>query len=275
MTSKLKAHDLRLDFLGVSVAHFQKSRKFYTETLGIKEASFYPEWGDWAGLGRTWQEHNKGKVRGLMMELFGSPRVTPGKRKWGHGQGVRPSIQVAELRKTVARLRRRGVEFSTKIQRASWGEYIEFIAPEQIRWTLAYSADYPSGQDLNDPYFGWVELKVRDMGISRRFYVDEMGMRLKQETANQVILGQGRGEALLMLEAGGGQSPQDAGWPIYSGWGQPVWISFSTRDIKSAAARLKRLEVKVIQGLKHHPDWGGSDINIMDPDGNRIQVVQY
>ena len=267
--------DLKLDFLGVSVKNFQRSLEFYTKVIGVKLAAFYPEWGEWAGLGRTWDEHHKGTPRGLMMELFGSERVTPKRRKWGRGQGIRPSIQVADLRETVARLRRRGVRFTGEIEYASWGQRIEFLAPEQIRWTLASAPGYANSRSLSNPRIGRVELKVRDIKVSTRFYHEVMGMKLKEETDFRAVLKQGRGEALLMLESGGKQSPADPGWRIYSGWGQPVWISFSSSDIKAASAWLKTNRVKIIKGLKYHPAWGGTDMNIMDPDGNRIQVVQY
>jgi Holliday junction resolvase-like predicted endonuclease len=48
-----------------------------------------------------------------------------------------------------------------------------------------------------------------------------------------------------------------------------------TSNIKRAAAWLKKQDVTIIQDVKHHPEWGGIDINIIDLDGNRIQVVQY
>ena len=31
----------------------------------------------------------------------------------------------------------------------------------------------------------------------------------------------------------------------------------------------------VLEGVKHHPDWNGTDMIIADVDGNAIQVVQY
>jgi predicted enzyme related to lactoylglutathione lyase len=267
--------DLKLDFLGVTVTNFKKSLEFYTEVMGIKVAAMYPEWGNWAGLGRTWDEHHHGKLRGLMMELFEARMAALRNRTWGHGQGVRPSIQVKDLARTVTRLRSRGVRFTSDIEQTSWAKRIEFIAPENIRWTLAYSPDYPYASSLRDPYIGWVELKVKDVEASKAFYGDVMRMKLAKPQNSQVVFKQGPGEALLFLEPGGKQSPTDPDWPKYVGWGQPVLISFMTSNIKRAAAWLKKQNVTIIEEVKHHPEWGGTDINIIDPDGNRIQVVQY
>lgn len=248
--------DLKLNFLGITVADFEASYRFYTEVLGIEARHSKP---DWAYLETT----------GMTFELFsGGVPPTPD-RSWGRGQAIRPSFQIADLRRTISDLRRKGVVFVGDIESTTWGERIEFIAPEGIRWTLAYAPDYPFGSSLRKPHLGWVEMKAHSLPAQQAFYADVMGLRPEESDHTQVIFQQGLGEPLLFLKPGGHPLPA-----IQSRMLAPLFISFETDNIERAAAWIKSHNVPVLTDITHR-EWGGIDFIITDVDGNPVQVVQY
>src|SRR5258708_5220481 len=163
---------LKLNWIGIHVADFESSLRFYTETLGMHASDIKP---DWAYIDST----------GITFELFGVSRTpTTNQTSWGNGQPIRPSIQVADLHKTVAELRQRGVQFIGDIQQTSIGEMIEFIAPENMRWTLVYAPDFPFGTTLNKPHVGWLELKADRLTEQKTFYSEMLGLQLLEEVGD-------------------------------------------------------------------------------------------
>ncbi len=250
---------LVLNWLGVHVADFAASLRFYTDVLGIHASDVKP---DWAFFDTT----------GMTLELFGGAPPTPD-RSWGRGQAVRPSIQVADLPGTMAEMRRRGVDFTGEIERAASREQVEFAAPEGIRWTLAHAPEYPFGAGLHRPHIGWVELKVQRLAQQRAFYSEVLGLRPDVEHG-QAVLRQGPGEPLLFLVTGGQRAAplQVTGGLLRPA--PPLMMSFETDDIAQAAAWLRAHEIPLVIGITHR-HWGGTDLFIADADGNPIQVVQY
>jgi predicted enzyme related to lactoylglutathione lyase len=148
---------LKLNWIGIHVADFQTSLRFYTEVLGIRASDTKP---DWAYM----------ETMGMVFELFGdSQQPALDQSTWGHGQPVRPSIQVVDLHETVATLRQRGVQFIGDVEQILIGEMIEFIAPENLRWTLVQAPDHPASTTLNKPHIGWLELKVDRLAEQKWF----------------------------------------------------------------------------------------------------------
>jgi catechol 2,3-dioxygenase-like lactoylglutathione lyase family enzyme len=253
--------DLRLNWLGLSVADFDASLRFYTEVLGMsaKDAT-----SDWAFLETT----------GMTLELSSGGMPPAPERAWGRGQAIRPSIHVADLQATIEGLRRKGVAFSSDIERSPWGEQIEFMAPERIRWTLAHAPAYPFGSTLEKPHVGWVAMKVHRLVEQRAFYRDVMGLQAEDRTDGRVIFLQGRDEPRLLLEQGGEEAP-----PLQVSQGvlrpaPPHMLSFETDNIQQAAVYLKAQGVRFVLDVTRR-EWGGTDLLITDVDGNPIQVVQY
>jgi predicted enzyme related to lactoylglutathione lyase len=248
--------ELKLNFLGVTVADFALSYRFYTETLGIEAKSSKP---DWALLQTT----------GMTFELFSGGVPPSSDRTWGQGQTMRPGLQVADLQGTVSELRRKGVTFVGAIERTRRGERIEFIAPEGIRWTLAHAPGYPFASSLLKPHLGWVEMKAHNLTGQRAFYADVMGLRQEAGAEAQVVFRQEPGAPLLFLESGGQPLPA-----VPSRMLAPTFISFETDNIEHAADWIKSRAVPVLTDITHR-EWGGIDLIITDADGNPVQVVQY
>lgn len=255
--------DLRLNWLGLSVVGFDASLRFYTEVLGrpAKDAK-----SDWAFFETT----------GMTLELFSGGMPPAPDRAWGRGQAIRPSIHVTDLQATIDGLRRKGVVFTRDIHHTPWGEQLEFIAPERIRWTLAHAPAYSFGSTLQRPHVGWVEMKVHHLSEQRAFYRDVMGLQPEDRTDGHVVFLQGHDGPRLFLEPGGEEA-----LPLQVSQGlipirpaPPHMISFETDNIKQAAAYLKAQGVPLLLDVTHR-EWGGTELLITDVDGNLIQVVQY
>jgi predicted enzyme related to lactoylglutathione lyase len=267
--------DLKLNFLGINVTDYQPSYRFYSEVMGIRDTGIQPEWEGFAQLGMTWEEYFSAEAKGMMFELFN--RKTQARRDsvWGNGQGFRPSIQVQDFEGTIAQMRERGLTFTGEVEQTMLGRRIEFIAPEGIRWSLAHAPSYPAGATLHRPHIGWTESKIEDLKAQQSFYTEVMRLKVRDRDDDYCILEQGPLEPLLILESGGTAARSLPGWSVDSSLQQPVLISFMTYDIHGAAAWLKDHKVTIVRDVAHHPDWGGTDIYIADPEGNRVQVVQY
>lgn len=211
----------------------------------------------------------------MVFELFGDHRQPASDQfTWGHGQPVRPSIRVADLHGSVATLRQRGVQFTTDIQQTSFGEMVEFAAPENRRWTLVHAPSCPFGPTIDSPHINWLELKVIHLAEQQQFYKEILGLRPEDGENGQVILRQGPGEPILILEAGGQRA---ASFQIKENMLRPLpshLISVETDNIEEAAGWMKSHKVPILTEITRK-DWGGIDFYITDLDGNPIQIVQY
>lgn len=252
---------IKLNWIGIHVANFEMSLRFYTEVLGMRATDVKP---DWAYIETT----------GMVFELFGGGEIPTNKITWGHGQPIRPSIQVTDLYKMVAELRQRGVEFTGNIEKTSFGEMSEFIAPENLRWTLVHAPGYPAGMSLNKPHIGWLDLKVDRLVEQQNFYSKVLGLASENGKDGQVLLKQGPGEPILFLEPGGQRATP---FHLKQNILQPLpshLISVETDNIDEAAAWMKSHNVPILTEITRK-DWGGIDFYITDADGNPIQIVQY
>lgn len=265
--------DVELNFMGVCVADWHTSYRFYTEILGM-HAELDPDLGTWASLGGGWDAYRAGS-KSMIVELFDGGRPAGGGRAWGHKQGIRPGIQVDDLEAVVVAARARGVPFTGQVEETDWGQRIEFTAPEGIRWILSQVPGRPSSPDLFKPHIGHVEIKAHDLAGQEAFYRNVIGMHLESENQTQVILGQGTGKPWLTLESGGEKQINDPAWASDPARGHPIFISFMTSDIEDVAALLREANVTVLKGIERHADWGGTDLIIADVDGNSLQIGNY
>lgn len=265
--------DTELNFLGIRVADWQASYRFYADILGM-HSELAPKLGVWASLGGGWDDYRAGSGS-IIVELFDGGRPPGGERAWGREQAIRPSIHVDDLQAAVEEARARGVPFTGGVEDTTWGKRMEFTAPDGIRWTLAEAPGYPSNSDVSRPYIGHVEIKAHDLAGQKAFYREIMGMGLERESPAEVILGQGSGKPWLVLESGGERPINDPRWASRPVIGHPIFISYMAGDIRAVVARLQAARATVLRDLRHHADWGGTDMIIADADGNALQIVQY
>ncbi len=269
--------DFTLNFVGVAVADFARSLRFYTQILGV-EARDAKE--NWAFLETT----------GLVWELFGEGGPPPGDRPWGRGRANRPAIHVVDLLGTISELQARGATFAGDVERSGWGDRIELVAPEGIRWSLVQVQELPSATlrdvgrprpaplevagsalGLRHPHLGWVKTKAHDVAGQTAFFADVMVLRSEDAGDGRVVFRQRPGGALLFLEGGGQPAPA---WRGGRTEGNPVRLSFETADIGRAATVLRARGARILVDVTEQ-DWGGIDMIVADGDGYPIQVVQY
>jgi catechol 2,3-dioxygenase-like lactoylglutathione lyase family enzyme len=107
-------------------------------------------------------------------------------------------------------------------------------------------------------------LRPADLGRSRRFYRDVLGLAVYREfgppddPAVVFFLGQG-----LLEVSGHGSGPS----------GGPVMIWLQVRDVRAEHSRLAAAGVRVLREPALEP-WGLSEMWIEDPDGVRIVLVE-
>ena len=148
------------------------------------------------------------------------------------------------------------------------------MTTRKIRWGILESKDIE--MDWTHPVIGGIELKATELEAQKTFYTQILGMTIEQETDDIVHLSQKDEQAWLRISTGGTSASHSAGLGSeQSAFHHPIWISFETKDIRSANAWLTQQNVTMIRPFTYHADWNGTDILLGDPDGNIVQVVQY
>jgi catechol 2,3-dioxygenase-like lactoylglutathione lyase family enzyme len=123
----------------------------------------------------------------------------------------------------------------------------------------------PAGQDRGvDVLNSRILLRPADLGRSRRFYRDVLGLAVYREFGSPadpgVVFFLGPG----LLEVSG----RSAGPP-----GRSLMIWLQVRDVRAEHARLAAAGVRVVREPVAEP-WGLIEMWIEDPDGVRIVVVE-
>jgi predicted enzyme related to lactoylglutathione lyase len=265
--------DLELNFMGVAVADWQTSSLFYTDMLGLG-GPLEPKCINWAAMSGWWDKYHAG-AKNLVFELVDVGRPVLRDRAWGKGQGVRPSIQVENLEKTIDKRRSRGVLFTSEIETVAWGRRIEFVAPEGVRWSLSQAPGRPFITDLASPLIGHFEIKAYHLERQKTFYGNLLGMTVESADPNHIIFSQGSGQPWIVLEAGGQRPAHDPAWAHKPTRGQPVFMSFTTSNIELLAKQLRSVGVTVLKELEYYPDCDGAKLLVADADGNVVQIVQH
>lgn len=115
--------------------------------------------------------------------------------------------------------------------------------------------------DVTDLHF---ELHVRDLAAARRFYVDQLGLPVLQETPAMTLLAVRAGNARVSIFG----NRSDDGGP------GPSQIILAVADIDAAVAELTARGVTV----SGRPVAAGTFLRFvttLDPDGNTVAVSEY
>jgi len=253
--------DLRLNWLGLYVSDFNASLHFYRDQLGISTRVVRSDFA----LFRT---------TGMTFEMFAGGKAPDPERLWGHGQAARPGIQVQDLAGTIEVLRCADVQFTERAQPGEFGEYVEFIAPDRLCWTLGSIPGHPASPPLSQPHLGWIELKVLRLEAQCAFYTQLFGSPPEELPDGSVLFRQAPGMPLLILKPGGEQAPELHVHQTELHHPPPHLLGFETASIQQSAAQLKSLGVPVLIDVIQRM-WGGIEMIVSDPDGNPLQVVEY
>ncbi|MEQ8676383.1 MAG: hypothetical protein RLP44_33005 [Aggregatilineales bacterium] len=270
--------DIIFNFVGISLVNWQSGHNFFNDTLGIK-TTLNPAYGDWAVLGAAWDGYYHDGTHSLVVEVFDNGRAVTA-RHWGLNQGMRPAIHVNDLGATIERLRERSVHFTGEIEHRAWGDQIEFLTVEGIRWSLAHCPGRHVRDNFASPQFGHVGIKAIHFDAQKRFYGDKMGFMLTDEGADFAFFDQKLPDhPFIVLERGGQNGIEHE--PIPGRWrddpvrSAPVFLSLMTQNATKIFQEFKQADVRILREIRHHDDWGGTDFHVADADGNPIQVVQY
>jgi hypothetical protein len=95
-----------------------------------------------------------------------------------------------------------------------------------------------------------------------------------EQRASRAVLRQAPDGPRLVLTPGGRKHTVDPKWAHEPALSQPVFLSFMTRTVRTAAARSRNAGGLSLHDVEHH-DWGGTDWIVADADGNAVQVVEY
>jgi predicted enzyme related to lactoylglutathione lyase len=252
---------LTLNWFGIAMHNMPAAAQFYSNQLGL---SFQEDAEK--GLWRYFE------TRRMVFELFAAQPARIHIEGWGRGQAFRPAFLVNDLSTVEAHLQQIGVPVSREA--SEFGSRLEMTGPESLRLSFVESQDVVT--DWAHPLVGGIELKAAQLEAQRNFYVEVLGMSVAQRKGQAIHLTQTNGEAWLRMEPGGMplSLPPEAGSRRPAFFYQ-IWISFETPDVTCAKDWLEGHDVKILQPLTHHEDWGGTDIIIADVDGNAIEIVQY
>lgn len=108
-----------------------------------------------------------------------------------------------------------------------------------------------------------VVIFVRDLAIAKKFYVEQLGLPLVQETQMMIELFPGEGTKLGIAIA-----MHEAAMPLV---GRHTGITLTVTDIVTLCRELTNAGVKFAEPLEASP-WGKMAV-VEDPDGNQIALV--
>jgi len=109
-----------------------------------------------------------------------------------------------------------------------------------------------------------VLLRPADLGRSRRFYRDVLGLAVYRE------FGDPEDPGVVFFTGGGFLEVSGAGGP---GGAQAVSLWLQVRSLAAEHDRLAGLGVDIVRGPQREP-WGLDEMWIADPDGVRIVLVE-
>jgi predicted enzyme related to lactoylglutathione lyase len=107
-------------------------------------------------------------------------------------------------------------------------------------------------------------LNVRDLPAAKRFYCEQLGLPILQETPAINLLAVRAGEVRLSIF--GGRTDSDGPGPSQ--------IILATGDLNAAIADLESRGVKIDGAPKEAPGFMRF-VYVSDPDGNAIGIVEY
>ena len=119
---------------------------------------------------------------------------------------------------------------------------------------------------------GHVVLNVRDLAASQAFYVDVVGMQVREAMAGAAFLTCGEAHHdVALVQARSGQEQPPAGRPLHgrTGLNHVMLWTESVDDVRATYRRLKAAGDESARPIDH-----GSvrSIYFLDPDGNTVEV---
>lgn len=118
-----------------------------------------------------------------------------------------------------------------------------------------------TGMHFSSSHFS---MHVHDLPAARRFYVDQLGLPVLQETAALNLLAVRAGNVRLSMIGDRTDTTGEG----------PLLIVLATQNIEATTDELKRRGVEV-DGPPTEAKGFMRYINVRDPDGNTVAIAQY
>jgi catechol 2,3-dioxygenase-like lactoylglutathione lyase family enzyme len=252
--------------VGIFTKDLKRARTFYTQKVGLKVRSEMPEFG-YLELGTT----KKGRDAGLNIWEPASwgPDAKEFAGKIGGPTGV--GFWTANLDKAVAALKRKRV----KVEKWDADGYsmATFYDPDGNGLFLT-GPQRPRSQSGALVRLDFVTIAARDRRAVGRFFEGAFGMRKGGGSDFAEYRLAPSGTALMPFTPDKEMYEDPAEYKAdMAAIGEHTACMFVTRDIAGFAKALKKRRGAVLSGPEK-ADWGGLEMRVADPSGNKYLVTQ-
>ncbi|SMB83028.1 VOC family protein [Deinococcus hopiensis] len=247
---------MNFDFLGINVpqVHFDLALDVLSRIFGFGVGD---RTDNWAFL----------HAANLKVELFGDGPYVPADRH----QSVIPMIRTHDLNRTLDHLHRDPAvnttltaEHLTPLGRATY-----LRLPGGATWALLEEVDHAHDSTGAPPTVAALELRCAHPAQYLSFLTETLDFQVRVNSAGHVVVQQHPDRPRLLLEA----APERL-TPVKYRTQAPFYLSFSTTDVDRDSRVLLRAGRPLVSPRTTHA-WGGTDVILLDPNNDPIQVVQY
>lgn len=261
-----------LSDVGIFTRDWNKAKRFYTRTIGLKVRGEDRKSG-YIALGAT----KGGKDASLNLwqpvESWGPEMYEAGLKQVGTVTGV--GFSTSDAKRTVELLKRRAVKVETE---GESGEFARFSDPDGNVLFLE-QASRPKVRRVGLQRLDFVTIVSRDAARAGEFFTTALGMKGKRVRG-------GEGEAFTVYRLspeGTAVMPFTPTREMYENpadydadmthLGENTSIGFSTRDIQAVQESLMARGVRFSQKAEKRP-WGGWAARFLDADDNVYSILQ-
>jgi catechol 2,3-dioxygenase-like lactoylglutathione lyase family enzyme len=121
-----------------------------------------------------------------------------------------------------------------------------------------------------------VTIVVKDLEVSRRFYVDVLGMEEVPRPGFEFpgLWFQAANTQIHLIGEHAESGPAVSFVPEVCSISRTRHFAFEVADALTAQARLTELGIEIVAGPKHRPD-GPIQLYVFDPDRNLVELFSY
>lgn len=252
--------------VGIFTKDLKRAKQFYTRKVGLKVRGEMKDFG-YLELGAT----KGGRDAGLNIWEPASwgPEAKDFAGKIGGPTGV--GFWTSNLEKAVAALKRKGVKVEAwhtdEMPMATFydpdGNGLFLVGPKR-----------PSSQSPALKSLDFVTIATRNTRAAGRFFQGAFGMKRGGHADFSEYRLSPSGTALMPFAPDREMYESESEYRgDLEAIGENTACMFLTRDIEAFARQLRRKKAKVISGPER-ADWGGMELRVADPSGNKYLITQ-
>jgi catechol 2,3-dioxygenase-like lactoylglutathione lyase family enzyme/uncharacterized protein YunC (DUF1805 family) len=158
-------------------------------------------------------------------------------------------------------------------QAAGLGIRVGMKGREAVELMLRARPPAPPAPGIHVKSIDHVTIVVKDLELSRRFYVDALGMREvpRPKFSFAGLWFQAGATQIHLIREFSGSSPAGNLLPANQRSSRTQHFAFLVDDAEATLPRLKDLQIPVVDGPKPRPD-GYTQVFVTDPDGHVIEL---